>query len=68
MDLTAAGFEAFFLQPLRKARFGVVAQGTAEFGMGSARRVMGPMVRTILGGADAAQLRSIARQLDGFRT
>jgi hypothetical protein len=63
LDLTSAGFDYYFLRPLKQAKVGFVAQQTARFGMGGALRIMSPVIRTILSGVNAAQLRVIARHI-----
>jgi hypothetical protein len=60
VDLTEAGFDYFFLRPLKEAKVGFVSQQTAKLGKAGAMRVMSPVIRTILGRADATQLRVIA--------
>lgn len=63
VDLSEAGMEYYFLKPIRQAKLGVVAQKTAEFGTSGALRIMSPIVRTVLHGATAAQLRVIAEHM-----
>ena len=60
VDLTEAGFDYYFLRPLKQAKAGFVSQQTAKLGKAGAMRVMSPVIRTILGSADATQLRVIA--------
>jgi hypothetical protein len=63
VDLTDAGFDYYFLRPLREAKVGFVAQQTAKLGMGGALRIMSPVIRTILAGANATQMRVIGRHI-----
>lgn len=63
VDLTSAGLDYYFLRPLKQAKIGFVAQQTARFGMGGAMRMMSPVIRTILAGANATQLRVIGRHI-----
>jgi hypothetical protein len=63
VDLTQAGLDYYFLRPLRRAKVGFVARQTATLGMGGALRVMSPIIRSILAGADTAQLRVICRHI-----
>jgi len=63
VDLSEAGMEYYFLKPIRQAKFGIVAQKTASLGMSGALRVLSPIVRTILHGATAAQLKVIAEHM-----
>jgi hypothetical protein len=63
VDLTEAGLDYYFLRPLRQAKVGFVARQSANFGLAGVLRIMSPMIRSILGGADATQLRSISRHI-----
>jgi hypothetical protein len=63
VDLTEAGFDYYFLKPLQQAKMGFVARQTASFGMAGALRMMSPVVRTILAGTNATQLRVITRHI-----
>jgi hypothetical protein len=61
--LTETGLDYYFLRPLRESRFGFMARQTANLGMSGALRVMSPIISRILGGADTAQLRGVARHI-----
>jgi hypothetical protein len=63
VDLTEAGLNYYFLKPLKDAKVGFVARQTASFGMAGALRVMSPIIRGILSGTNAAQLRVITRHI-----
>jgi hypothetical protein len=63
VELTEAGLDYYFLKPLKEAKFGFVSRQTAGLGMAGALRVMSPIIRSILGGADTAQLRGVARHI-----
>jgi len=63
VDLTEAGFTYYCLKPLEQAKVGFVARQTASLGMAGALRMMSPVIRNILGGADAKQLRAITRHI-----
>jgi hypothetical protein len=63
VELSEAGMDYYFLRPIRQAKLGVIAQKTAQYGMSGALKLMAPMVRTILHGANAAQLRAIAAHM-----
>jgi hypothetical protein len=63
VDLTEAGLNYYFLKPLQQARVGFVARQTASLGMAGALRVMSPIIRTILAGTNATQLRVITRHI-----
>jgi hypothetical protein len=63
VDLTEAGLDYYFLKPLRQAKVGFVARQTASLGMAGSLRVMSPIIRTILGGTNGAQLRVISHHI-----
>ncbi len=63
VDLTDAGLDYYFLRPLKQAKVGFVSQQTAKLGMAGALRIVSPVVHSILGGANAAQVRVIARHI-----
>ena len=63
VDLAEAGLDYYFLRPLAQAKVGFVSRQTANLGMAGALRVMSPIIRTILAGANAAQLRVITRHI-----
>jgi len=62
-ELTRAGLEYYFLQPLEEAKFGFVARQTAKLGVAGALQLMSPMIGRILAGADTPQLRGVARHI-----
>ncbi len=61
--LTEAGLDDYFLRPLREAEVGFVARQTANFGLAGTQRVMSPVIRSIIAGTNAAQLRVIAAHI-----
>jgi len=63
VDLTKVGLDYYFLRPLQQAKVGFVARQTANLGMAGALRVMSPIIRSILGGANTTQLRLVARHI-----
>jgi len=63
LDLTEAGMNYYFLRPLQQAKVGFVARQTASLGMAGSLRVMSSVVRSILAGTNATQLRVIARHI-----
>jgi hypothetical protein len=63
VDLTEAGLGYYFLKPLQQAKVGFVARQTASLGMAGALRMMSPVIRTILAGTNATQLRVISRHI-----
>lgn len=62
-SLSEAGLDYYYLRPLELAKVGFVARQTANLGMAGALRIMSPMIRSILGGADGGQLRIISRHI-----
>ena len=58
--------DSYFLKAVRDAKLGFVARQTAELGVSGAIRVMSPIVRTVLGGADAPQLRAVSKHIRGL--
>jgi hypothetical protein len=63
LSLTEAGMDFYFLKPLKDGEFGFVAQQAANFGVSGALRIMSPIAGSVLGGADAKQLKAIARHI-----
>jgi len=63
VDLTEAGLNHYFLKPLQQAKVGFVARQTASLGMAGALRVMAPLIRSVLAGTNATQLRVITRHI-----
>jgi len=63
LDLTEAGLSYYFLRPLQQAKVGFVARQTARLGMAGSLRVMSPIIRSILAGTNASQLRVVARHI-----
>ena len=60
VDLTEAGLDYYFLKPLQQAKVGFVTRQTASFGMAGALRMLSPVIRGVLSGTNATQLRVIA--------
>ncbi len=63
ISLTGAGMDYYLLKPLRDGKFNFVAQQAAGFGISGAIRIMSPLAGTILGGADAKQLKVISKHI-----
>lgn len=66
IGLTESGMDYYFLKAAVDAKLGFVARQTATFGVAGAVRVMAPIVRTVLGGADAAQLKAVSKHIRGL--
>ena len=63
VELTNTGLNYYFIRPLEQAEAGFVAQKTAKMGMKTAQRMMGPMIRRVIGGMNKKQLLSICRYI-----
>lgn len=63
LALTEAGMEFYFLKPITDAKLGFVARQTASLGVSGALRVLSPIVRSVLGGADGRQLRVVTKHI-----
>lgn len=66
LTLTESGMDAYFLKAVRDAKLGFVARQTAGLGVSGAIRVLAPILRSVLGGADAAQLRAVSKHIRGL--
>ena len=64
--LTESGMDHYFLKAVADAKLGFVARQTAGLGVAGAIRVMTPIVRSVLGGADRAQLRAVSKHIRGL--
>jgi hypothetical protein len=63
MELTDSGLEYYFLGPLDQAQAGFVVKQSAHAGIGTIKRVMGPVVHNVIGRLDADQLRTVCRHI-----
>ena len=63
LSLTEAGMDYYLLKPLKDANFNFVARQAAGFGISGAIRIMSPIASTVLGGADAKQLKVISKHI-----
>jgi hypothetical protein len=59
VELTDAGMEYYFLRPLKLAQVGFFTQQSANLGMAATTRVLGAVIRNIIGGMDNPQLLSV---------
>jgi hypothetical protein len=66
LTLTESGMDHYFLKAVADARLGFVARQTASLGVAGAVRVMAPIVRSVLGGADAEQLKAVSKHIHGL--
>ena len=58
-ELTDAGLGYFFVEPLKQANAGFMAQKTAQLGMASVAKIARPIVRKLITGLDDQQLRAV---------
>jgi len=56
VELTDTGLNYFFIKPLELAKVGFVTQRSAKLGIAGAQRVMGKVIRKIIGGMDKNEL------------
>jgi hypothetical protein len=63
VDLTETGLDYYFLKPLQEAKAGFVARQTASFSLAGALGMMSPVIRGVLSGRNAPELRVIARHI-----
>ena len=66
IELTQSGMDYYFLKAVVDAKLGFVARQTAGLGIAGAMRVVAPIVRSVLGGADAAQLKAVSKHITGL--
>lgn len=66
LELTETGLTYYFLQPVQTAKVGFVAAQTTKVGIGGILRVMGPVVRRVIGGMDHNQLLIISGHIRGL--
>lgn len=64
--LTESGMDHYFLKAVTDAKLGFVARQTASFGVAGAIRVVAPIIRSVLDGADGAQLRAVSKHIRGL--
>jgi hypothetical protein len=58
-ELTDSGMDYYFLRPLKVARAGFFVEQSANIGMGATTRILGSVIRNIIGGMDNRQLISV---------
>jgi hypothetical protein len=59
VKLTDTGMDYYFLKPLQLAEVGFVVQQSANLGIAGALRIIGSVVRTIIGRLNKTQLPTI---------
>ena len=60
LELTETGLAYYFVKPVEDAKVGFMAEQSTRLGIAGILRVMGPVTRRVIGGMDAAQLRSVS--------
>ena len=63
LELTDSGLEYYYLRPLKLAQVGFVVEQSARLGIGTVKRVMAPVVRSIIGHMDAPQLLTVCSHI-----
>ena len=58
-QLTDSGMEYYFLRPLKLAGVSFFVEQSANLGMAAATRVLGSVIRSIIGGMDSPQLLTV---------
>ena len=66
LELSAAGMDQFFLQSLKAAKANFVVQQSAALGLSGVQKVMGTVVRNIIGRMDDRQLLSVCGSIRQF--
>ena len=66
VELSHAGLDYFFLQPLKVAKAGFVVEQSASLGMTGVQQLMGPVIRNIIGRMEGPQLLSVGQSLRQF--
>ena len=56
VELTDTGMDYYFIKPLELAKVGFMTQQSAKIGIAGAERVIGTVIRKIIGGMDKDQL------------
>lgn len=66
LELTDSGMNQYFMQSLKATKANFVVQQSAALGMSGVQKVMGTVIRNILGRMDDRQLRSVCSSIRGF--
>ena len=59
VELTNAGLDYYFMKQLKLAKPGFLVEQSANLGMAGAQRVMGSVIRQVIGRMDSPQLLSV---------
>lgn len=63
VELTDAGMEFYFLRPLKIAKAGFLTEQSANLGMAATTRVLGTVIRNVIGQMDSPQLLSVCKYI-----
>ena len=66
LELTDAGMDQFFLQSLKATKANFVVQQSASLGLSGVQKVMGTVIRNIIGRMDDRQLLSVCGSMRQF--
>ncbi len=66
LELTDSGMNQFFLQSLKETKASFVVQQSAALGLSGVQKVMGTVIRNILGRMDDRQLLSVCGSIRQF--
>ena len=66
LELTDSGMDQYFLQSLKATRVNFVVQQSAALGLSGVQRVMGTVIRNIIGRMDDRQLLSVCGSIRKF--
>jgi hypothetical protein len=66
MELTRSGMDAYFMQPLKLTRPGLLVEQSTALGLAGIQEVMGSVVGQIVGRMDDAQMLSVCRSIRQF--
>jgi hypothetical protein len=63
LELTETGLNYYFVKPVLAAKVGFMAGQSTKLGISAILRVMGPVVRRVIGGMDEHQLLSVSKHV-----
>ena len=66
LELTESGMDQYFLQSLKATKANFVVQQSASLGLAGVQKVMGTVIRNILGRMDDRQLRAVCGSIRQF--
>jgi len=66
LELTDSGMEQYFLQSLKATRANFVVQQSAALGLAGVQKVMGTVIRNMIGRMDSRQLLSVSASIRQF--